>query len=131
MFTSPLKSKSAANVAKSLETIILANNLHISVCQSDGGTEFLAEVQDLFEKYGIKHITSKPASPWTNGCIERVWGTIKQMLYKYQSITGRENWVAILPKLTESYNNTYHRSIGKSPTEAFQSPSKVPNQGSV
>ena len=51
--------------------------------------------------------------------------TIKQMLYKHQSIHSWANWLSILPKLTENYNKSYHQSIKCSPLEAVKLPQKV------
>ncbi len=34
------------------------------------------------------------------------------MLYRYQTATGTNSWVKILPKLTDNYNKTIHRSLG-------------------
>lgn len=52
--------------------------------------------------------------------IERAWGTLKQMLYRYP--TGTKSWVKILPILTENYNKTIHRSIGVTPNDATKLP---------
>jgi hypothetical protein len=126
LYTAPLKNKTSKSVTHSLQSIILDNQLSISVIQTDGGGEFAGhEMEDLYTKYGIKHVISKAASPWSNGVIERVWGTLKQMLYKHQSINNCENWVRILPTLTMNYNQTYHRSIECTPIEALNLPPKV------
>jgi hypothetical protein len=66
----------------------------------------------------IKQIYSQPASPWTNGCIERCWKTIKGAIYKHQIISGRKGWVKILSAVTDNYNCSYHRSINTTPNEA-------------
>lgn len=126
LHTAPLKNKSSFQVANALEKIINEHCLNISVIQSDNGLEFTgSEFQQLLREKGIKHITSKPHSPWTNGCIERVWGILKQMLYKYQTAVGDERWVNILPILTKNYNRTLHRTIAASPEEAGNLPSGV------
>ncbi len=120
LFTEALRNKTSQDVANAMEGIIRNNRLDISVIQSDNGAEFLGhEFQALLRNYRIKHTTSKPSSPWTNGQIERVWGTIKQMLYRYQTASDSNNWVSILPILTKNYNQTVHRSVGASPIEAL------------
>jgi transposase InsO family protein len=100
LFTRPLKTKTAAEVASALSEVIAANNLTISVIQSDNGTEFHGEFQELLQQRGIKQIFSQTASPWTNGVIERSHGTWKQMMYKYWSMSKTKKWKAILPSLT-------------------------------
>ena len=126
LYTAALKNKSSSHVANALKKIINEYQLNISVIQSDNGLEFTGtEFQQLLREKAIKHITSKPHSPWTNGCIERVWGILKQMLYKYQTVVGDERWVNILPILTKNYNQTLHRTIAVSPEEAATLPAGV------
>lgn len=120
LFTAALKKKSSLDVANALQEIIRTNGLDISVLQSDNGAEFLGgEVAALLRRYDIKHATSKPHSPWTNGQIERVWGTLKQMLYRFQTASNSNKWVDILPVLTRNYNQTIHRSTGASPNQVL------------
>ena len=119
LYTAPLKTKTSAETARTLEEIIRSNDLQIRVIQHDSGSEFMGEFQMLLSSRNIKQVTSQPHSPWTNGNIERVWGTIKQMLFKYQTVVGSNSvWVDILPKLVSNYNKTMHSSTGISPIEA-------------
>ncbi len=122
LFTSPLKNKTALETSKGLSRIIDDNDLEISVIQSDNGSEFSGEFSAFAKNAGIKLIFSQASSPWTNGNIERVWGTLKQMLYRYQTATGTKSWVKILPTLTDNYNRTIHRSIGTTPEDAAELP---------
>jgi hypothetical protein len=125
LYTAPLKSKTSLEVANALNGIIVNNKLDISVCQMDNGTEFHGFFQELLREYNIKQIFSQAASPWTNGVIERSHGTWKQMLYKYWSISNTKKWKDILPILTKNYNNSFHRSIGMTPTEASLLPTDL------
>jgi hypothetical protein len=119
LYAAPLKTKTSAETARILEEIIQSNDLHIRVIQHDSGSEFLREFQTLLRSLNIKQVTSQPHSPWTNGNIERVWGTLKQMLFKYQTVVGSNSvWVDILPKLVSNYNNAVHSATGISPVEA-------------
>ena len=122
LFTSPLKNKTAHETSEALEKIIEDNNLKISVIQSDNGSEFSGEFSAFAKGKRIKQIFSQASSPWTNGNIERSWGTLKQMLYRYQTATGTKAWVKILPTLTDNYNRTIHRSIGTTPEDAAELP---------
>jgi hypothetical protein len=119
LYAAPLKTKTSAETARILEEIIRSNDLHIRVIQHDSGSEFLREFQTLLRSQNIKQVTSQPHSPWTNGNIERVWGTLKQMLFKYQTVAGSNSvWVDILPKLVSNYNHAVHSATGISPVEA-------------
>ena len=90
--------------------------------QSDNGGEFAGQFAALLKRKKIKQVFSQPSSPWTNANIERAWGTLKQMLYRYQTATGTKSWVKILLRLTENYNKTIHRSIGTTPNAALNLP---------
>jgi hypothetical protein len=118
LYTAPLKTKTAAEVANTLDKIISDNKLHISVIQSDNGLEFHGEFQNLLKEHNIKQIFSQPASPWTNGVIERSHSTWKQMIYKYWTITNTKKWKDILPTFVKNINNSFNRSIGMTPLEA-------------
>jgi len=52
--------------------------------------------------------------------VERFNRTLKEKMYRcFSSLDGvNKNWVDLLPKLLENYNNSYHRSIKMTPTEA-------------
>ena len=117
LYTAPLKGLTALEAKNALEKIVNDNELDISVLQTDNGTHFLGDFHEYLESKRIKHIFSAPGKPWTNQ-IERVWGTLKQSLYKYWTMTNSKKWVKILPTLTENYNQSLHRSIGATPIEA-------------
>ena len=122
LFTAPLKNKTAFETAKALAKIVDDNDLEFSLIQSDNGDEFAGQFAALLKSKNIKQIFSQPSPPWTNANIERAWGTLKQMLYRYQTATGTKSWVKILLRLTENYNKTIHRSIGTSPNAALDLP---------
>jgi hypothetical protein len=52
---------------------------------------------------------------------ERVIKTIKSKIVRYFTHTQSHQYLAILQNIAESYNATYHRSLGRSPKEVNQS----------
>jgi transposase InsO family protein len=118
LYTAPLKTKTAEEVANALDEIISENKLYISAIQSDNGSEFKGEFQKLLQKQNIKQILSQSASPWTNGSVERSHKNWKEMLYKYWSITKTKKWKDVLPILVKNINNSFHRSIHMTPNAA-------------
>lgn len=40
-----------------------------------------AEVQGIFAQRGVRHALTRPAHPWTNGRIERVFRTFKETIF--------------------------------------------------
>jgi len=84
--------------------------------QSDLGKEFYNKnFEKLMKKFEINHYStwsSKKAS-----IVERFNRTFKTMLWKWFSLHGSYKWIDVLMKLVESYNNTYHRTIGMKPNQ--------------
>jgi transposase InsO family protein len=114
----PLKFKTSAAVDSALEKIILDFNKEytISVIQSDNGTEFNGNV---FQKFGIKHLTSRSYTPQQQGLCERSNGTIKSILRKVLFSEKKKDWKRYLPEIQNIYNTTVNRSLNKTPDEVF------------
>ena len=47
--------------------------------------------------------------------MERVNRTLKSKLYRYFTAVNSLRYIDVLQDLVDSYNNTYHRSIGRAP----------------
>ena len=52
--------------------------------------------------------------------VERWNRTIKTRMWKYFTANNTKNYINKLDELIERYNNTYHRSIGCTPSQARQ-----------
>jgi hypothetical protein len=114
-FAIPLKDKRGPSVAEAFEKIFTERTPVF--LQTDRGTEFLnSQVQSVFRKYNIKHYSSfnydiKAA------CVERFNRTIKTKLFRYFTHSHSNRWVDVLPSFIESYNKSFHRTIGMAPNE--------------
>ncbi|KAJ8911907.1 hypothetical protein NQ315_012321 [Exocentrus adspersus] len=97
--------------------------------QTDQGTEYYNRTfNNLMKKYNINHYSTysvKKAS-----MAERVIRTIKSKLYKYFSLNGAYNWLAVLPEITDNYNESRHSTIGYKPIDVTKS-KKECNEGSL
>ena len=115
----PIKDKSGETIASELEYAILPTFLAIPKRMlTDNGREFQCkDFENLTNKYGIRHETISPGYPESNGCIERLVGTVKTML-RMACIRGSQ-WDEELPMVIHSYNNTLHKSINMKPSEVF------------
>lgn len=56
---------------------------------------------------------------------ERFNKTIKSKLFKRFTAQGNQKWLKILPDVISEYNNSKHRSIGETPTNASRSPDLI------
>ncbi|XP_028327386.1 uncharacterized protein K02A2.6-like [Gouania willdenowi] len=85
---------------------------------SDNGTQFTSEEFQVFLKSnGIKHVTSAPHHPATNGLAERFVQTFKQSMK-----ASRKEGVPLQQKITNfllAYRNTPHSTTGQSPAMLF------------
>ncbi|UYV80094.1 K02A2.6-like [Cordylochernes scorpioides] len=81
---------------------------------SDNGRMFVGhEFQEFLRMNGIRHITSAPYHPQTNGQAERVVQTLKQLIRK----NGWENILVTLPRALFAMRTTPHGTTGLTPAE--------------
>lgn len=84
---------------------------------TDQGTNFTSRLLQLFHKQlGITAMKTTPYHPQTDGLVERFNQTLKRMLQKFVSDTGRE-WDQWLPFLLFAYREVPQASTGFSPFE--------------
>jgi len=74
------------------------------VLQSDNGGKFTkAHMKELLEDLHIKHITSLPYKPSSNGQVEQFNRTIKGMIIQYMAASNLPRYLDVLPKIVENY----------------------------
>ena len=87
--------------------------------RSDNDSSFTSTI---FKKYldemEIKQILSSAGKPQSNGGIERVQQTLKHLLARNMIYDDNNNWVSLLNKMVDIYNNTYHRIIEMTPNQS-------------
>jgi len=90
----------------------------VTMIQSDNGSEFLAEFDQMLKDKGIKHMFSNPHSPWCNGKVEVFNKHLKTYLYRYFTMNNTKRYIEYLPSLVDSYNNSVN-STGYTPNDIF------------
>jgi ribosomal protein L21E len=81
----------------------------------DNGPSFVAAVQWIEQKWGIKHIKISPYNSQANGSIERPHWDIRQMLYKATGATNVKHWFWFLDAVLWADRITIRRRTGCSP----------------
>ena len=110
----PLKYKSAASFVTAF-TQLLSNGAP-NTLQTDKGTEFLnRSLQKLLKEHGVHHFASHDEETKAS-IVERFNRTLKTR-WGYFTKTQSVRYVAVLQAFMRSYNDSYHRSIGKAPSE--------------
>lgn len=112
-----LKSKSATEVMAAFKMILLSQDRKPSKVMTDKGKEFDNDaLRTYFSENNIHFYTSQNVE--TKAAIaERAIRTIKNRLYRF--FTKQKSWkyLGFLQQIVNSYNNSYHRSIGMTPSD--------------
>jgi Integrase core domain/Chromo (CHRromatin Organisation MOdifier) domain len=111
----PIRTKSAREVADAMEKILVEQKP--AMIQSDKGTEFLnSTFQSLLKRHDIKFYTSENEDIKA-AVVERFNRTLKSKMYRYFTHASTRRYLDVLPDLLNSYNRTFHRSIGMAPVD--------------
>ena len=82
---------------------------------SDNGMEFAGRIYtDMMRHLGVKRLTSAPYYPRSNGMVERLNGTLQDMIKSAVRETNK-GWVDILPFVTATYRAARHETTGYTP----------------
>ena len=85
--------------------------------QSDNGSNFTSNVfQQFCKRNGIKHVTSVPYHPESQGAVERYHQTLKAMLNAC-ALENPKIWHSLVPQLLFCTRTTIHNSLGFTPGE--------------
>lgn len=112
----PLKNKTGTSVAEAFKDIFDKSRKTPRRLVSDKGQEFRAlMVRELMDKLNILY---SPTQNETKASVsERAILTIKNRLYRYFAYKENYEYLSVLQNIAESYNNTFHRTIGTAPTD--------------
>ena len=112
----PLKDKTGKSLKEAFQ-VLFKSGRHPIRLQTDRGTEFTNRVFQKFLKENDVHHFSTYNDETKASIVERFNRTLKSKMWKY--FTHREvlTYEDVLPDLVESYNRTYHRTIGMAPSE--------------
>ena len=113
----PIKNKSAKELFSAFKQLFAESHPRKPTrLQTDAGKEFLnKEVQGFLKGEGVHHFVSN--SDKKAAVVERFNRTIKTRIWTYFTAHQTHRYLEILPKLVDSYNNSYHRSIGMAPNK--------------
>ena len=114
LWVRPMKNKNACSLVQSFDSI-LREKRKPETLRTDKGTEFINEsFQQYLKKQGIKFYTAtnEPKA----SVVERVNRTLKSKLYRYFTDANSLCYIDVLQDIVDSYNNMYHRSIGRAPS---------------
>ena len=109
----PMKIKTARSLLEAFDSI-LSEGRKPEKLRTDKGTEFVNDsFQQYLKKKGIQFYTANNEPKVS--VLEQVNRTLKSKLYRYFTAVNSLCYIDVLQDLVDSYNNTYHRSIGHAP----------------
>lgn len=113
LFARALKTKSGAEVATALKSIIKENdNIPPKYIVSDKGKEWLNHrVKALFDSYNIVHITTE--NVYHAGLVERVIRTMREKFGRYMTHYQTNVFIPKLKDFVAAYNQTPHSALPK------------------
>lgn len=127
VFTYPLKSKNQTEVLAAFQFCLnkikeLAPLYTIRRIDSDQEKSFLSNsFQKQVNQEHIQHETNQKGDHRALAFVDRVIRSIRTYLNKYRQSTGDPNWVNVLPKIVQNYNeNTVHEAIGTRPIDVVE-----------
>jgi len=112
----PMKNKTAEATRAAFELIFQERKPQ--QLMTDSGREFENHIMyEYMQQQGVRHFFAW--NPDIKASVaERFNRTLKGRVWKYLTHTGSQRYIDVLPDIVHSYNNTYHRSIKMTPTEA-------------
>jgi hypothetical protein len=108
-----VKDKTAATVFTAYKKIVTEAGGNPLELISDNGGEFTSNAfQNYLKTEQVFHFTVEPDYHKTLGIVDRLCRTIKEKLFKYFTDKKTTNWIDIIDKIMETYNDSPHSSLG-------------------
>ncbi len=118
VWTVALRSRKAKEMVDAFKKIFERGRKPTRI-RSDKGTEFAnRDVKQLLKKEGVDYFVTQNIVKASFA--ERAIKTIKSRIVHYMTRKQTHRWIDILPKITVSYNKSYHRSIKRTPESVKQ-----------
>ena len=116
LYTFPLKTLTSSEMKSVMEKLF--EQVKPYLVRSDRGGEYKGVIKDFLAKSSVKHVTTSEHSKANYA--ERLIRTLRLKLARYMQHNRTHRWIDALPEITQSYNNTYHRTIKMTPSEALK-----------
>ncbi|KAL7825671.1 hypothetical protein SRHO_G00334090 [Serrasalmus rhombeus] len=109
----PVKSATSTSTVDHLHDVFSTHGLPHTVVSDNASVFTSSEFEEFLKVNGVRHLTSAPYHPSSNGLVERAVQTLKKSLKKMSGGTLR----ARLARFLAAYRFTPHATTGQSPAE--------------
>ena len=112
-----LKTKTGKEVAKAFKEILEeADRIPLHV-QTDKGKEFRTSAFEGLCKRQAIEVFSTENDDIKASLVERFQRTLQTIMHRHFTSTRSRAFLDVLPKMVQTYNNTFHRAIGMTPAQ--------------
>lgn len=119
-----IRNKTGESVKNAFDSILKEGRQPLAV-QTDKGKEFTNNTfQTYLKAKGIKFFTSENDDIKAS-LVERLNGTLQVKIHRYFSANHTRQYLEVLQDIVDSYNSSFHKSIGMSPKEVNESNSET------
>ena len=116
----PLGDKRAESICAAFKKIFYTRRFPTHI-RTDQGKEFLnKKFKPFLKKFGVYHFTSKNKDIKC-AIVERFNRTLKTRMHKFFTAKGTRNWIDNLDDFVAAYNDSFHRTIKRTPNQAIES----------
>ena len=123
VWTVSLRTKTAVDIVKALQTIFKDGRKPTRI-RTDKGSEYVnKDVRKIFKEQQTIHFVTQNIVKAS--LAEKGIKTIKSRIARFMTHKQSHQWVEAPPKLTTSYNKTYHRGIKRTPASVKPSGSSM------
>ena len=113
-FVVPIRDKTGDSIIQAFDTVLSQGRKPKKLC-SDKGTEFKNQAfQKYLKQKNIEFYTTENEDIKAS-IVERFNRTLKEKMWRYFTKKNSQRYVEVLPLLVRAYNQSYHRSIKRSP----------------
>ena len=117
LYTRPLVALQGVRVKEAYEDIFRLNEEPATI-RTDHGSEFVNKVtKQFFLSRNIKHYLTSNEIKTSHG--ERVIQTLRMRIARMFRARNNFNWIDHLQEMTDAYNNSNHRAVNSTPSEAM------------
>ena len=122
----PTKNKTGTSMINAFKTIFKTKRKPQKL-QTDKGTEYKNKKFQKFLKMNNIHFYTSENDDIKASLVERFNRTLKSKMFKFFSANNTKNYVNNLSDMIHSYNNSIHRTIKMTPTQAskIKDPDKI------
>jgi len=128
-FIYPLKSKNMNDVSDAflkMLKVIDDEGFNVHRINCDNGSEFVNQkMKEILKNRKIEMILNEPNQYNKLAIVNRLMRTIRSLMNNFMNKKKTNRYIDVLDELVDNYNNSYHKTLRMTPTQAVNNVDKV------